>query len=97
VIFSARGSLYASHEKSWKKFLDAQVKGKKVKTIVLYVHLTPISVTTKVGEQIWVFAREIVIITTTALPGYTVSNGKTSTRYLGAKARGQLAKITAFL
>jgi len=96
VIFSARGSLYASHEKSWKKFLDAQVKGKKVKTIVLYVHLTPISVTTKVGEKIWVFAREIVI-KTLALQGYTVSNGKNSTRYLGAKARGQLAKITAFL
>jgi len=67
VIISARGFLYASHEKGKKKFLDAQVKAKQVMTIALFVHLTTISVTTKVGIQIWVYAREIVMKTMIAV------------------------------
>ena len=48
-------------------------------------------------KQIWVFVREIVTKMLIALQASTVSGGSNSNQCLGVKARGHVAKSTAFL
>jgi len=92
----ARRILYASHEKGQRKSLDAQVRVKKVMTIVPSAHLKTISLTRGMVKQIWVFVREIVTEMLIVLQASTVSSGASSTPCLDAKVRGQVEKTTAF-
>jgi len=94
---TARGILYASHEKELRKSLDAQVRVKKVMTTVLSVHLTAISFTRGMVKQIWVFVREIVTEMLIVLQASTVLSGASLNPCLGVKAVGLVEKTTAFL
>jgi len=65
--------------------------------IVLFVHLTAISLTRGMVERIWVFVKEIVTEMLIAPQASTVSSGASLSPCLGAKVKGHVEKTTAFV
>ena len=96
-IIICRGVSYASRVKGLRKFPDAQVRVNQVMTFVLFVHLKTTSITKEIPKQTWVFVRDIVIKMMIARQASTVSIGVNLTPCLGAKARGDVEKTTAYL
>ena len=76
------------------QFLDAQVRVKQAMTIVLFVHLTTISLTRIIANQIWVFVREIVIKKLIVLHASNVSRGPDSHPCVGVKVQGYVDETT---